>query len=265
MDRRTFLSLPLLISPLTAIGRTPQKKGKKMRRNFIWSGQSNMCDRGVTSQLPTFANRSRMFVYRRTWPWVSGVPGTWEPAVDVIDEYGASAGACGAVALGFLNRICDLFPNDEAAVVPYSIPGTAISAWAKWNRASGQYGGMIQRALWAEDQGVTAGFCFWQGEANTSTVAAADAWGAPFSELVSNVRVDMGNLDLPATFVRLGNTGNTATGWNQLRMRQSEIAMRKLVMTNIDGIAANADKTHYSTAGYIEIGERMADAIAPML
>jgi lysophospholipase L1-like esterase len=63
----------------------------------------------------------------------------------------------------------------------------------------------------------------------------------------------------------LGNTGNTAAGWNQLRMRQTEIAMRKLVMTDIDGIADNADKTHYSTAGYIEIGERMADAIAPML
>jgi hypothetical protein len=236
-----------------------------MRRNFIWSGQSNMCDRGLASQLPVFPNASRMFVYHKVLPWVSGVQGTWDNAVDVIDPVGAVPGAAGAVALGFLNRICELFPNDEAAVIPYSYPGIAISSWAKWNRASGQYGGMIQRALWAEQEGVTAGFCFWQGEANTSTTASADGWGVSFSELVSNVRVDMGNLDLPATFVRLGNTGNTAAGWNQLRMRQSEIAMKNVVMTDIDGIPALSDKTHYSTSSYIEIGERMADAMAPML
>lgn len=236
-----------------------------MRRNFIWSGQSNMCDRGITSQLPVFPNASRMFVYRRTWPWVPGVPGTWEPAIDMIDEYGAASGACGAVALGFLNRICDLFPNDEAAVVPYSMPGTSIAAWAKWNRNSGQYGGMIQRALWAEGQGETAGFCFWQGEQDTNVAADAANWGPRFSSLVSDVRVDMGKLELPTAFVRLGNTGNTAPYWNTVRNWQSAMVMKNLAMVDIDGIAANADKTHYSTAGYIEIGERMADAIAPML
>jgi Carbohydrate esterase, sialic acid-specific acetylesterase len=234
-----------------------------MRKIYIWSGQSNACDRGVTAQLPVFENASRMFVYRRTLPWVADVRGVWQPAVDVIDESGATAGSCGAVALAFMNRMATLYPDDEIAVVPYGYPGSVITNWAKSNRNATVYGAMIQRALWADEfaDSEIAGFCWWQGEAETTNLTLANGWCANFSNLVSNVRVDMANLNLPTAFVKLGNTGNTSAYWNTMRGYQAAMYMRNLAMVDIDGLPALADKTHYPTSSYLEIGIRMADAI----
>jgi hypothetical protein len=235
-----------------------------------------MCDRGIASELPTFPHADRMFTYTRPLPWVANQHGAWVNAVDVIDPLNAVAGSCGAVALGFLNRMCELCPDDEIGIVPTSFPGVKINAFNKWNRNTGSYGQVIERANWALDQceGELSGMCFWQGEGNANTYADSfgtvvdgvyvNSWSECFSRFVSNVRVDMADLRLPVAFVRLGNTGNPAANWSTMRDQANWMTMKKLDMVNIDGITPLSDKTHYPTAGYVEIGIRIANAMAAL-
>lgn len=241
-----------------------------MRYLFLSYGQSNMCDRGVAADLPTFPNASRMFVYKRPLPAAEvGVRGTWDNAVNVIDPAGAVAGSAGALQLAFLNRMCDLFPNDEFAVVPRSIPGTSIDSFVKNNRNNGGYGMALERVWWAmEDSPVpcqVAGAIWWQGEADASS-SAASAWSQKFSELVSNTRVDLQNLNLPFVFVRLGEEAiGTYAYWSTIRTQQNQMSMKNLKRVDIDDLPAMPDKVHYNTANYLTIGTRIADAMAPML
>jgi hypothetical protein len=229
-----------------------------------------MCDRGVASQLPVFEHAGRMFVYKRPLPAAEiGVRGTWEPAVDVIDQAGAVAGSAGALQLAFLNRLCALVPDEEFAVVPRSVPGVSIDTFIKSNRNNTNYGMALQRIWWAIEDSPEpcriAGIIWWQGEADAST-ANANVWAQKFSSLVSDLRVDLQNLDLPVVFVRLGEEAiSSYTYWGQMRTQQNQMTMKNLAMVNIDDLPTLSDKVHYATPSYLTIGERMADAIAPML
>jgi hypothetical protein len=244
------------------------------RRIFLMYGQSNMCDRGWAAELPAFANSDRMFVYTRVTPVgvaEIGTHGTWQPAVDVIDPAGTNPGQVGALALAFMNRMCELYPDDEIGVVPRSQPGTGIDTWKKWNRISGNYGMALERVWWALDElpagvdGEIAGALWWQGEGDAAS-ANASLWCERFSHIVSDTRVDLQNLNLPIVFVRLGNDiPSGMTYWNTVRQQQDWMTMRNLAKVSIDDVVPLSDKTHYPTAGYITIGTRMADAMAPML
>lgn len=241
-----------------------------MRRLFLMMGQSNMCDRGYANELPVFPNANRMFVYSRINPVGTaaeiGTHGVWTPATGVIDQAGATSGMVGALALAFMNRMCDLYPDDEIGVVPRSSPGTSIDAFAKWNRNSGEYGMGLERMWWALDEcpvpAEISGFLWWQGEQDSYTSAAASSWSQKFCNLVSNVRVDLQKLDLPTVFVKLGDDVPTGcTYWNTVRQQQAWMTMRGLKMVTIDDVTPLSDKTHYPTAGYLQIGVRMADAM----
>lgn len=234
-------------------------------------GQSNMCDRGLISELPTFANASRMFVYRRATPVGTAAeidtPGTWEQAVDVIDEMGAVSGSCGALGLSFADRMATHFANDEIGLVPRSQPGTDITSWRKWNRKSGNYGMAVQRGWWVEEEyGPLAGVIFWQGEQDAYSSSNASAWCERFCQMVSDLRVDFQNLNLPVVFVRLGNDLPSGVPyWNTVRDQQEWVRMKNVSRVDIDDLTPNSDKLHYSTASYLTVGERIADAMAGML
>jgi hypothetical protein len=241
-----------------------------MRLNFLMIGQSNMCDRGLASELPAFPNASRMFVYHRPQPL--GVPeidtpGTWAQAVDVVDPMGAPVGGAGALGLAFANRVADYFPSDEVGLVPRSLPGTEMDQWRKWNRKSGNYGMALQRAWWVEEEyGPIAGVLFWQGEGDTASSGDSAVWTERFGRMVSDIRVDLQNLNLPVVFVRLGDQVPSGYAyWNTVRAQQEQVRMKNVAMVSIDDINPNADKIHYGTAAYVAIGERMADTMDGLL
>jgi hypothetical protein len=235
-------------------------------------GQSNMCDRGWASELPTFPHANRMFVYSRPQPVATpaeiNTHGTWQPATGVIDPVGSTAGQVGALALAFANRMCELFPDDEIGLVPRSVPGVGIDTFVKNNNNGLRYGMALQRMWWAKDecsQYEIAGMLWWQGEGD-ATLASSDTWSQKFSNLVSDVRVDLQNLNLPVAFVRLNDEAPPSTPyWFTVRQQQEAMTMRNLSMVNIDDLAALADKVHYPTSSYIQIGIRMADAMAVLI
>jgi len=245
-----------------------------MRRIFLMMGQSNMCDRGWANELPVFANADRMFVYSRVTPVGPAeinTHGTWQQATGVIDPAGANPGQVGAMALAFMDKLCDYFPGDEIGVVSRCQPGTAIDSWRKWNRNTGNYGMAVERAWWALDEcpvpAEISGFLWWQGEQDSTSSTDSPLWAERFGNIVSAVRVDLQKLNLPTAFVRLGGTA-VPTGypyWNTIRAQQDWMTMRNLRKVDIDGLTKLSDGVHYPTASYLEIGHRLADAMAPML
>lgn len=241
-----------------------------MRKLFLTIGQSNMCDRGVAADLPVFANADRMKVYKRPIPAAeTNVRGTWADAVDVIDPAGATAGSAGAMQLAFLNRMCELFPDDEIAVVPRSVPGVSIDTFVKSNRNNTNYGMALERVWWALEDSPEpceiAGVIWWQGEADAATTNA-NVWANKFSQLISEIRVDLQDLSLPVVFVRLGEEAlSTYTYWGQLRTQQNQMTMKNLKRVDIDDLPSLSDKVHYPTASYLAIGQRIADAMHPLL
>lgn len=231
------------------------------RLNYLWIGQSNACDRGVASELPTYANASKMFVYNKTIPYVADQPGTWSLATAVIDPTGAVAGSAGAAALAFADRMAAL-TGKEIGIVPNCYGGTTITDWRKWNRDNGLYGMALQRAWWAEDQGHMAGVVWIQGEADSVTVANAQYYSERQGRLFSDIRVDLANLQLPIVYVKLNDTFATLSaypGASTIRQQQDWVTMNKVGMINVDDLPMLSDKTHYPTASYTEMGIRLAD------
>ena len=127
----------------------------------------------------------------------------------------------------------------------------------------------IERMWWALDDSPVpaeiAGFLWWQGEADALNSTTSAAWCQSFTRLVSDVRVDLQTLGLPVAFVRLNNEVPTGqTYWSTVRQQQDWVTMRSVSRVNIDDLPSLSDKTHYPTASYLQIGERMADAMAQM-
>jgi hypothetical protein len=264
VDRRDFLRVAGVgaMAPSLALG----QEDKKLRRNFLLIGQSNMCDRGPAAELPYFSNLTRVFVYKRPEPLGAAeidVRGTWEQAREEVDQAGAPGGYAGALALSFSDSLAERFPSDEIGLVPRSLPGTDIESWRKWNRKSGNYGMAVQRMWWAEEHGKTSGIIWWQGEQDAYT-AKSKLWSERFGRLVSDLRVDLQNLNLPVVYVRIGSHGRLPY-WGVVRQQQEWVRMKNVLMVDIDDLPANRDGIHYPTSSYVEIGKRIAEGMATML
>jgi hypothetical protein len=244
-----------------------------MRRNFLLIGQSNMCDRAAIGQMPAFENRDRVFIFKRPLPLGAaeiGAVGEWVSAEEtsVVDPVGALAGHGGALALAFADRLAALRQEDEVGLVPRSHPGTEIHLWRKWNRNAGLYGMAVERAWQAAADGTMSGVVWWQGEQSAYNSVTATNWAERFSRLVSDLRVDLQNLNLPVVFVRLGTAGARYPGmayWNTVRAQMTSITMRNVKRVDIDDVQALPDRLHYPAASYATIGVRIANAMETML
>lgn len=237
-----------------------------MRRNFLMIGQSNMSGRGDLAQVPTYANASRIFMYGNddVWKLASEPIDSNTNQFDSVSDDGVSVGA--GIGLAFANRICELFPNDEVGLIPAAKGSTRISQWRRFYPRDFLYGNAVNRVWDAESQGVLSGVLFWQGEGDTLDTANASGWREDFSNMCSDLRVDLQNLSLPIAFARLNNLSHPSHPyWTTVRNGQTATKMKNLVMVSTDGATYQSGNIHATTAGYVDIGIRFADAIAPML
>jgi hypothetical protein len=240
-----------------------------MRHNFLMVGQSNMSGRGLLSQVPTYEHAARIFMYDNggNWTLASEPIDGDKLGADPISDDGASAGA--GIGLAFANQLIEsgaIPEGDTVGLIPAAKGSTLINQWRRfWTRGS-LYGSAIARAWAAEDQGRLSGILWWQGEGDTVLVADANAWRERFSNLMANMRTDLQDLALPIAFAQLNNLKHTRHPyWNTVRNAQASISMKNVVMVSTDGVPFKSDNVHATTAGYKIIGERFADAIAPLL
>lgn len=251
-----------------------------MRKNILVIGHSNTCDRTPASELPIFANASKMFLYKENpnWiaqtypsppypsppPYILNAQGSWDQAVAEVEPAGSVAGSAGAFQLAMANKLAGLL-DVEIGLVPHAMGGLSIDAWAKWSRNTGFYGLALQRVEWAEDLGHLSAVVIWIGENDLSTTTQAATLSQKITNLISNIRVDVGNLDLPVIVIKYGDLNSLGlVGWNEGRKQFDWIAQRKVRVVTTDEINPT-NGVHFNTAGYVQIGEKVADALATMI
>lgn len=161
------------------------------------------------------------------------------------------------------------------AIIKYYVDGSAISKFDKTNSfaetGSGNrnaWDGLIDSITFGlqelSDNNIeytTKGLIWWQGESDANEPQAS-AYGTNLSTLLSDVRTHLNSANLPATFIQLQNT--TATDINTIQDQQRDVANTDanstLVTTN--GITdLMLGTTHWTSAGHVEIGNRLAGSL----
>jgi len=236
-----------------------------MRRNFLMLGQSNMSGRGLVSEVPAYTNASRIFMFANDYTWKAGAESVDNPA-NQVDICSKDTNAGAGMGMAFANRLCTLFPSDEVGLIPCAMGSTGIRQWRRlWTR-NNLYGSALSRAEAAKGSGTLAGILWWQGEAETLDINQVNTWSETFANIIANLRVDLGNLNLPVAFAQLNTLQHPRHKyWQHMRKAQSTIYGRNLVRIDTDGATFQSDNVHCTTAGYQTVGVRFADGIYPLL
>lgn len=228
---------------------------------------------------------------------VNGGLGKWAPLQSGHGTGFTSDGANNSYSerfgleLSFAQRLQDLFPGEKIALIKYSRGGTSIDSLAAGEFGSWEpdYRGTtgvnqydhflttVRQAMAAGDIDgdgkkdilLPAGIVWMQGESDAGyTEAIAMGYYANLKRLMDLIRAAFRVDDLPVVLGKISDSWNDASGkvWQYGELVQ--FAQEKYTRT--DGHAAivrstryyqYSDPWHYDSKGYIDLGEKMADAM----
>jgi hypothetical protein len=233
---------------------------------FIIDGQSNSSGRGLLSQVPTYANANRIYLYDNAGNWRLATEPT-DSAVGEVEVVTRDDTAGAGYAMAFANRMAELYPGDNIGIVQCSKGSSSVSTFRRFYTNTSRHGVCLNRAKAASQYGTIRGLVWWQFEADTLSAAAAGAWRENVSNVWAALRADLGILNLPIVFAQANSLPKASTHpfWATLRATQSQIVSPNITMVPTDGIVWQADKVHATTAGYQVIGVRFANAMYELL
>jgi hypothetical protein len=230
-------------------------------------GQSNMSGRGDLAELPPDlqTSDSRILVFSN-----DGVLRlAREPLDDAesqIDTVSADRSAGVGPAFAFAKAIIAEQPQSSIVLVPCAKGGTPISAWAPAKGRDTLYGSCLARARDAAKLGNIAGVLWYQGESDSDSYDLASAWPGRFESLVSTLRSDLGIPGLPVLMVSIGDrpiNGPYAArfpAWRELQAAQNALSAPGVTVVAAAALDRNDDELHLSTAGALELGQRLSSA-----
>lgn len=219
---------------------------------YALMGQSNMSGRGI---VPGSQTTGTVWNFRNSFHWVLAV----EPVdatggeVDVVSSDPPNAGYSPALSFG-------LEMGSNIGLVPCAKGGSSISEWQRSFGDDTLYGSCWKRILAASQMGDLEGILFFQGESDADTEAEANLWAYRFTQFVSAIRSDFGNI--PIVFAQLGGPATGFAYWNTVKDQQASIDLACVEMITTDDLPNN--NGHFFTAGYIVIGERFAEKMMEM-
>lgn len=162
--------------------------------------------------------------------------------------------------------LADENPGRNIAIVKYAIGGANLSAqWNPVRSSPNLYDSFLDTidnaiaALPAGDTYNIKGMVWMQGEDDSATTAQTNAYETNLTNLISQVRQDVGVADLPFSIGQLGALpGRDGTG--TVQNIQATVAARdsnvSLVITS--HFTLQGDNLHFSNASQLELGTRFA-------
>ncbi|MEO1534996.1 MAG: sialate O-acetylesterase [Planctomycetota bacterium] len=195
-------------------------------------------------------------------------------------------------AITFAARLRDLRPGENIAIIKYAKNGSGLDVrsnqFGTWdpNDTRANVGGINQydHALAAiasafadgdinddgtPDRLIPAGIVWMQGESDATLSVAAEDYAENLAEILGLFRGVFGVEDLPAVIGRISDSGvrnGTDPVWphgDTVRAAQHAVAKadpRTAIVTSTDSYDYS-DRFHYDSAGYIDLGQRFAEAI----
>ncbi|MBI9041308.1 sialate O-acetylesterase [Lutibacter sp.] len=268
-------------------------------RVFYLGGQSNMEGYGYTKDLPKDLNKpfKNVFIYEGNPAGdhqQNGGLGKWEvlkpghgvgfSSDGIKNQYSERFG----IELSLAKRLQELYPNDKIAFIKYAKGGSSIDSLAarqfgSWEpdfKGINQYDHFLITLNGAFSNGdidgngkadvlIPSGIIWMQGESDADfTEEVANKYYFNLKRLMDLIRASLRVDDLPVVIGKISDSWNDADGkvWDYGELVQ--YAQEKFAKT--DGNASiirntryykYSDTWHYDSNGYIDLGEKFADAI----
>ncbi|PKQ46514.1 sialate O-acetylesterase [Confluentibacter flavum] len=195
------------------------------------------------------------------------------------------------VELSFAKKIREYYPNEKIAIIKYCRGGISIDSLAagKWGSLEPDYRGtnginqydhFLRTVRLAfddrdidndgiEDYLIPSGIIWMQGESDAGfTEEIANRYYENLIRLMNLVRAAFHQDDLPIVIGKISDSGNNKEGkvWKHGEIVQ--YAQEKYVRTDQNAVIVRStegynyhDAYHYNSAGYIDLGEKFAEAI----
>jgi hypothetical protein len=223
---------------------------------FILAGQSNMAGTAPVEREDR-TSHPRAFTFGQDYRWRRA-----------IEPLGDAAGV--GPGLAFAKELANRHPDIVVGLVPCARGGTSIRAWQRNLSDRSLYGACLVRARAASVAGDIAGVLFFQGESDVldprsdPTRQAPFDWAARFSQLVADLRTDLGQPGLPVVFAQIGPVDVAASpdaqvNWRALQEQQRSVNVPGVTMIKTSDLTLR-DELHFTAEGYRDIGRRFAEA-----
>ena len=218
---------------------------------YLLMGQSNMSGNAVLTGMDTQTDPRILRLNRGNG---------WEIAKDPISPlYNPAVGP----GMAFAKRLIEEKPGITVGLVSTAMGGTKIS---QWERGSALYESTKWRANVASGQGVIKGILWHQGEHDAIYGTDATVYGQKLQLLIDNLRMDLGNPDLPfivggfaPSILKNKNHVWADTVWNRLKWVGENVHMAAYVPTyEVDELG---DNLHFNASGQRQMGMRYANAM----
>jgi len=195
------------------------------------------------------------------------------------------------VELTFAVKMKELFPDEKIAIIKYSKGGTSIDTAAAGNAGAwlpsytggnginqyDQFLATVKGALSVrdidgdgrDDRLIPSGIVWMQGESDANNEYATSIYKENLALLIDSIRRAFSDPVMPVAIGRITDSRNEPDGlvWtygDAVREAQAEYVAEDgnaALVTSTDNYGYS-DKWHYDSEGYIDLGEKFAEAIA---
>ena len=274
-------------------------------RVFYLGGQSNMTGFGFNKDLPVDLKKplKNVFIFQGNPVGdeeENGGVGKWEALQPghglnfTTDGITNSLSDRFGVELSFAKKLSELYPNDKIAIIKYARNGSSLDSlsarqFGSWEVAYKAEGGINQfdhflatvRNAYSvpdidnngiRDNLIPSGIIWMQGESDSYLEAAALAYYDNLNKLMNLMFAAFRKDDMPVVIGKISDSGNNEVGkvWKYgelVQYAQEKYAMKN---TNVSIVRSTKnysyfDKHHYDSKGYIDLGEKFAEAINTLI
>jgi len=233
-----------------------QMPSKEKFHLYLLIGQSNMAGRGVLDEKHSISKlRLLKFSQRNAW-----APGT--------DPLHTDKPAAAGVGLGtsFAREMADADMQITVGVIPCAVGGTPLQ---RWQKGGDLYEQALVRAKIAMKDGTLKGILWHQGEGDSGKEETAKSYGARLSQMIADLRADLGVGEVPFVAGKLGEflSDKTKDGnpsfWPVVNEQIATLpkTVPNTAVVESTGLKHKGDGVHFDTPSLREFGKRYAEAM----
>jgi hypothetical protein len=232
----------------------PKLPAKKDFELYLLIGQSNMAGRGKVEDADKVPH-PRVFMFTKT--------NTWAPATDPL-HFDKPAIAGVGLGSSFARTMADANPKVTIGLIPSAVGGTPLS---RWQKGGDLYQQALERAKAAMKEGTLKGILWHQGENDSGAEATATNYVARLSQMVKDLRADLGVGDVPFVAGKLGMflVGKDKEGkpsyWRVVNDQIAQLPQKapNCAVVESTDLKHKGDQLHFDRPSLHEFGKRYAE------
>lgn len=294
MIQKIIKTLIVVLLPVLAFSQT------NTIRLFFLGGQSNMEGYGYTKDLPSnLQSFENVWIFNGNPVGdneVNGGLGKWEilkPGNGVGFKSDGKTNSLSnrfGIELSFVKKLQALYPSEKIALIKYAKGGSSIDSVAAqtfgcWEpdfegtTGINQYDHFLTTLKTAllttdidgdgkVDQLIPSGILWMQGESDAVFEKTAERYYSNLKRLMDLIRASLRVDDLPVVIGKISDSWDNEAGkvWTHgelVQYAQEQFARidKHAIIVRSTRYYKYSDRWHYDSAGYIDFGEKMAEAI----